>query len=912
MDRSSARIAAVVCALAAGVAAVPASAGSLAPIVTVAGNGETGYVAPGLGDPLPLATAVPIGDPQALAALTGGSYLIAGQTANRILRVNANGTVQPFAGDGTTAYAAGEEGASALVASLNAPEGVAAFGSAQLVADTLNHRVRLIDNAGNMSTVAGNGTAGYSGHGGAATSAAINKPVDVEPSLDLSAYYIADHNNEAVRAVTGTSISTVAGLGPNVAGPAPSDGATATAVRIGKPSDLSVAGDGSLLVAVQAAYRVLRVDLSQNKVYVVAGWGNLGNGYGEGGAATAADVRPEAVRALSGGGFLVYTHQSVRRVWQDGTITTLAGIPGGGAGSADDGTAANAAWLDFTGRFAVVPEGLLLAQGSNRHTVRMVESTAIVSGPSGLTNATGATFGRASWDEAATYQCRLGTSGPWGVCGDLSGLADGEHTYQVAATADGVVDPTPAARTWTVDATAPATPVLASPAAGSVSSARPAFRWQPSSDNLSGLDRYELWIDGNLARTVAPCSECVAQPATSLSEGSHTWLVKAYDVAGNVSSAGPREVVVDATQPSVVAVSSPLDGALLTDATPDFAWGSAGDPGSGIGGYAVEIDGAQVAELGAEARSFTPPAALADGAHSWRLTAIDGVGNRATVSAMGFVVDTTAPVAALAVAPERTLTGRSVAFDARASTDAATAVVRYEWDLDGDGSFEVDSGATPTASRAFAAPATIAAAVRVTDRAGHVAVAGATLTVTALAPPGKPVGVSVNQGARYTNSPDVTLFAVWPAFASTAFVSNDGGFGAAQTFPVAERLPWRLDSSGPERLPKTVYVRYLGGAATSETFTDDIILDETAPKVLAATLTVPPAPAVARAAAARTLGIRARDNVSGVGWMQVTSSKRRPGRVRRFKARVSVPARGPVLVRVRDKAKNWSRWRRAR
>ena len=98
------------------------------------------------------------------------------------------------------------------------------------------------------------------------------------------------------------------------------------------------------------------------------------------------------------------------------------------------------------------------------------------------------------------------------------------------------------------------------------------------------------------------------------------------------------------------------------------------------------------------------------------------------------------------------------------------------------------------------------------------------------------VGVSINDGAQYTNDPDVTVFAVWPGFASDALVSNDGGFKTAVNFPVAEKIPWKLDSSGPERLPKTIYVRFTAGTQVSETYQDDIILDQTPPKVLSASL----------------------------------------------------------------------------
>src|SRR4051812_47835807 len=99
----------------------------------------------------------------------------------------------------------------------------------------------------------------------------------------------------------------------------------------------------------------------------------------------------------------------------------------------------------------------------------------------------------------------------------------------------------------------------------------------------------------------------------------------------------------------------------------------------------------------------------------------------------------------------------------------------------------------------------------------------------------------MNGGAVFTNDPEVTINAVSPRFATGMVIPNDGGFASPLVVPVAESVAWRLDSSGPERLPKVVYVRLEGGESGGEaygfgTYTDDIVLDETSPRVQAATL----------------------------------------------------------------------------
>jgi hypothetical protein len=145
--------------------------------------------------------------------------------------------------------------------------------------------------------------------------------------------------------------------------------------------------------------------------------------------------------------------------------------------------------------------------------------------------------------------------------------------------------------------------------------------------------------------------------------------------------------------------------------------------------------------------------------------------------------------------------------------------------------------------------------------------------------------------------------------------SNDGGFLAPATFQPKADTPWKLDSSGPERLPKTVYVRFLSGPFVSETFTDDIILDEIPPKVLAAALAGPDQLKAASSAAKRSykLKVKATDSNSGVGRLQVTNNKKKPGKLLKYKRKLTVKlAARPKFVRARDRAGNYSPWRKLR
>jgi hypothetical protein len=307
---------------------------------------------------------------------------------------------------------------------------------------------------------------------------------------------------------------------------------------------------------------------------------------------------------------------------------------------------------------------------------------------------------------------------------------------------------------------------------------------------------------------------------------------------------------------------------------------------------------------------------LADGAYTFEVSTTDFAGTTSDPVARSFTVDTT-PIADFSIAPNPALAGRTVMFDASASSGAGIALTKYEWDVDGDGSFERDTGATTSTSEVFPTPRTLNVSLRVTDAEGKTASITKELRVTT-PPTGTQFGVTINNGARWTNTPDVTVTANFPPATTQLLFSNDGGFLAPSEFPAQKTTKWKLDSSGPERLPKTIYVRFLSGPIVSETHQDDIILDETPPKVQDALV----APAggsssavVVRAARVRSwkVRIKASDKNSGVGRVQVTANKRKPGKLLRFKKRMVVKsAKRPRWVRARDRAGNFSKWRKAR
>ncbi len=466
----------------------------------------------------------------------------------------------------------------------------------------------------------------------------------------------------------------------------------------------------------------------------------------------------------------------------------------------------------------------------------------------------------------------------------------------------------PDGRAWVypVDTTPPAPFSLISPAAGATNlSKEPQFLWDPTTDSGSGMDHYELWIDGSKAQTVplsaCSASTCSVQASPALTGGPHTWFIEAVDGRGNVqtSTGSARSFSVDATPPDAFPNIAPADGSRFDDATPTLQWGASSDSGSGLAGYRVFIDGVQSGpDLPATETSYTPPAALVDGSHSWYVEAFDANGNVQQGSQWSFDVDTQPPSAAVTVDDSNPLTGQTVTLDASASSDSEGApITDYQFDPEGSGTF-TDNGSSATVQHVYSTPGVYQAAVKVTNSVGLTATSSVQVTVHP-APPAGPVGVSIDGGALYTNDQSVTLDVVWPAGADTVTVANDGGFQDAQTFPAAASIPWILDSAGSERLPKTVYVRF---GSSTQNFTDDIILDTVAPSVASAAVkeTGPDTYAVF---------VSASDDNSGLGSMQITTDQSSPGPPQAFADSATYTGSSlPQWIRVQDKAGNFSTW----
>ncbi len=205
-------------------------------ITTIAGTGTPGFTGDG-----GQATSAQLNAVWGVAVDAQGAVYLADNNNNRIRKVSG-GLITTIAGNGTQGYSG--DGGQATSAELYYPEGIAVDAPGNVYfADWGNDLIRKVSTDGIITTVAGNGTAGYSGDGGQATSAELNSPkgVAVDSQGNL---YIPDRLNYRVRKVTPAGvITTVAGTG--VQGDS-GDGGQATSAQLNSPWGVVVDGQGNL------------------------------------------------------------------------------------------------------------------------------------------------------------------------------------------------------------------------------------------------------------------------------------------------------------------------------------------------------------------------------------------------------------------------------------------------------------------------------------------------------------------------------------------------------------------------------------------------------------------------------------------------------------------------------------------
>ena len=305
--------------------------------------------------------------------------------------------------------------------------------------------------------------------------------------------------------------------------------------------------------------------------------------------------------------------------------------------------------------------------------------TAIDSGPSGLSNDPNPSLGFSASEAGAGFECRLDSSAPadWRPCSSpqrYTNLPDGPHSFEVRAVDSAAnADPSPATRSFTVDATAPSLTIDSGPS-GTTANRTPAFAFsaEPGASVVCSIDTG--------TPDFKPCTS-PHSPASALPDGDYTFRVRATDAATNQTTK-TRSFTVDATAPETAIDSGP--SGLSNDPNPSLGF-SASEAGAG---FECRLDSSAPADW----RPCSSPQRytnLPDGPHSFEVRAVDSAANAdPSPATRSFTVDATAPETRLRAKPKRKVRSdqrrvrvrlRFGGFDERSGEDE----IRFECSLDG-------------------------------------------------------------------------------------------------------------------------------------------------------------------------------------------------------------------------------------
>lgn len=329
-----------------------------ATITTVAGSGA--FVAGG-----------PVGDggsaiaaqinPYGVALDSTGNLYIADHSQHRIRKVTPGGVITTVAGNGSMGFSG--DGGLATSAQLNYPQGVMLDGAGNLyIADTNNHRIRKVAN-GIISTIAGNGAQDpvtpwgtYSGDGGLAVFAGLNFPKDL--ALDsVGNLYIADTYNQRIRKITGGIITTYAGNGSaGFFG----DGGLATNAQLIWPGSVAIDSLDNVYIAeagnANFSSRIRKITVGTQAITTAA----VGSSFHGVRVDSADDLYISDLGA----------HKILKLSVVDGTLSTVVGT--GGAGFLGDGGIPTNAQLHWPRGIAIDTNNSLYIADQMNHRIRKV------------------------------------------------------------------------------------------------------------------------------------------------------------------------------------------------------------------------------------------------------------------------------------------------------------------------------------------------------------------------------------------------------------------------------------------------------------------------------------------------------------------------------------------------------------
>ncbi|MEW6775200.1 MAG: hypothetical protein AB1405_02830 [Bdellovibrionota bacterium] len=426
-------------------------------------------------------------------------------------------------------------------------------------------------------------------------------------------------------------------------------------------------------------------------------------------------------------------------------------------------------------------------------------NTVIDTNPSNPSNDPTGDFTFSSPDATATFECKV-DSGSFAACTSpfaTASLSDGSHTFQVRAKDPaGNVDASPASYTWTIDTAAPDTAIDSSPA-------------DPSNDSTGdftfsspdGTATFECKVDsGSFAACTSPFA------TASLSDGSHTFQVRAKDPAGNVdASPASYTWTVDTAAPNTAIDTNPSDPS--NDPTGDFTFSSP----DGTATFECKVDSGSFAAC----TSAFATASLSDGSHTFQVRAKDAAGNTdLTPASYTWTIDTAAPDTAIDSNPLNPSNDPTGDFTFSSPDGTAT----FECQVDGggftvctspfataslpDGSHTFDVQAVDTAGNADPTPASYTWEV---DTAAPDTAIDSSPSDPSNDPTGDFTFSSPEVGATFECQVDGGGFAACTSpFATSSLVDGSHTFDVqakdslGNTDPTPASYTWEIDTTGPD------------------------------------------------------------------------------------------------------------------
>lgn len=265
-------------------------------ITTIAGNGQP--ASSGDGGP---ATAAALHDPFGITRGPDGNLYICEFNGHRVRRITSDGHIETVAGTGTPGYSG--DGGPATAAQLSKPHEIRFGPDGNLyIADMSTHTIRTVDmKSGSISTFAGTGKPGFSGDGGPATAAAFRDPIAIQFTPDGSALVICDIGNHRVRSVNlkTRTITTLCGNGRKE--PTPDGARFSPDTPILGPRTIGFDPKGNLWLALREGNAVFRVSGQPARLELMAGTGKQGFTGNDGPARSATLAGPKGLAASPDG-----------------------------------------------------------------------------------------------------------------------------------------------------------------------------------------------------------------------------------------------------------------------------------------------------------------------------------------------------------------------------------------------------------------------------------------------------------------------------------------------------------------------------------------------------------------------------------------------------------------------------------